>query len=108
MADLEYSNLSEKVLALAEARGGQAARMAANYRAAKSSAHRHKIGDALMANASGEMWLTYYQSKNGAKGGAAKSEAKTTAARKNASKPRKPLEELSPSQQWRRRTDSES
>lgn len=93
MSDLEYSNLSEKVLALAEARGGQAARMVKNYRAAQSSAHRHKIGDALMQNASGDMWLAHYQAKNGAKGGAATSEAKSASSRANGAKGGRPRKE---------------
>lgn len=90
MIDLEFSNLSEKVLALAESRGGQWARLVANYRAAQSSAHRHKIGDALMSNASGDMWLAYYQAKNGAKGGSVTSEAKAAAARANGAKGGRP------------------
>lgn len=60
---MEYANLSEEVLVLAEARGAQSARLVKNYRAARSSAHRHKIGEALMQNASPDMWLALIESQ---------------------------------------------
>ena len=104
--ELEYSNLPLRVLELAEARGGQWARLVANYRAAKSGAHRHKIGDALMQNASGAMWLAYYQGLAGQKGGRVISEEKAAAARANGAKsngrPKKPFSQLSKRQQARR------
>lgn len=59
----EYSNLPESVLDLEFARGGVSKRLAENYRAAKSRAHRQKIGDAIMQNATPQMWVAYYQEK---------------------------------------------
>lgn len=50
----------EKILKAAEARGGQMAALARNYRNAKSSAHRQKIMDTIMANATPQMWVVRY------------------------------------------------
>jgi len=51
----------EQILQLAEARGGQMKRLVENYRAAKSSAHRQKILDTIMASATPQMWVVWYQ-----------------------------------------------
>lgn len=69
--DLIYAVIPERVLALADAAGGQLAALARNYRAARGEAHRQKVGETLMAAATGPMWLAYYASINGRKGGAA-------------------------------------
>lgn len=50
----------ERIIQLAKARGGQMAALARNYQSAKSSAHRQKILDTIMANATPQMWLTWY------------------------------------------------
>lgn len=53
--------LTEEVLQICEARGGQWAAMARNYRAAKSDAHRALIARHLMANAPTSAWVVHYQ-----------------------------------------------
>lgn len=53
--------LSEEVLQICEARGGQWAAMARNYRAARCDAHRALIAQHLMANAPTSAWLAHYQ-----------------------------------------------
>jgi hypothetical protein len=98
--------IPEKVLELCDEKGGQWRAMARNYRAARSKTHREAIARHLMANFTGPMWLTYYQAINGAKGGAATSEAKAEAARGNGrlgGRPRKRESELSPSALAQRR-----
>lgn len=82
--------IPEKVLDLCEQHGGQLAAMARNYRAARSDAHRQAIENQLLPNLTGPMWLTYYQSLNGQKGGAQTSAAKADAARENGRKGGRP------------------
>ncbi len=53
--------LSEEVLQICEAQGGQWAAMVANYRAARSDVHRAYIAQHLMANAPTSAWLAHYQ-----------------------------------------------
>lgn len=50
----------ERIIQLAKAQGGQMAALARNYQSAKSSAHRQKILDAILANATSQMWLAWY------------------------------------------------
>ena len=53
--------ITEQVLQICEAKGGQWAAMVRNYRAAKSDVHRAYIAQHLMANAPTLAWLAYYQ-----------------------------------------------
>lgn len=57
--------ISEEILQMCESKGAQWAALARNYRAAKSNAHRQKIADTIMQNATGEMWISYYQNQSG-------------------------------------------
>ncbi len=53
--------ITEQVLQICEAKGGQWAAMARNYRAARGDAHRKLIAQHLMANAATSAWLVHYQ-----------------------------------------------
>ena len=53
--------LTEEVLQICEAKGGQWAAMVRNYRAAKCDAHRALIAQHLMANAPTSAWLAHYR-----------------------------------------------
>lgn len=53
--------LPEEILQMCEAKGAQWAALARNYRAAKSNAHRQKIADAILGNATPTMWLAKYR-----------------------------------------------
>ena len=59
--------ISNEVLEMLKAKGGQLARLAKNYEAARSTAHKQVIENAIRQNMPPAAWLAQYKSEAKAK-----------------------------------------